>query len=47
MSDIGVGLVNPFDWLNVLMLLRSNNYQRSIQSDFKPLRTTSNRGVFP
>jgi xylose isomerase len=44
--DIGVGLVNPFDWLNVLMLLRSNNYNGPFNLDFKPLRTTSNRGVF-
>ncbi len=44
--DIGVGLVNPFDWLNVLMLLRSNGYNGPFNLDFKPLRTTSNRGVF-
>ena len=44
--DIGVGLVNPFDWLNVLMLLRSNGYTGPFNLDFKALRTTSNRGVF-
>jgi xylose isomerase len=44
--DIAVGLVNPLDWLNVLMLLRSNGFQGPFNLDFKPLRTTSNHGVF-
>lgn len=44
--DIGMGLVNPFDWLNVLMLLRSHGYNGPFNLDFKPLRTTSNHGVF-
>ena len=33
--DIGVGLVNPLDWLNVLVLLRSHGYQRPVQSGFQ------------
>jgi xylose isomerase len=44
--DIGVGLVNPLDWLNVLVLLRSYNYNGPFNLDFKPPRTTSNWGVF-
>jgi xylose isomerase len=44
--DIGVGLVNPLDWLNVLVLLRSYNYNGPFNLDYKPPRTTSNRGVF-
>ena len=44
--DIAVGLVNPLDWLNVLVLLRSYNYQGPFNLDYKPPRTTSNRGVF-
>src|SRR5215467_5449741 len=44
--DIVVGLVNPLDWLNVLMLLRSNGFNGPFNLDFKPLRTTSNHGVF-
>jgi xylose isomerase len=44
--DIGMGLVNPLDWLNVLMLLRSHGYDGPFNLDFKPLRTTSNHGVF-
>src|SRR5690349_16117311 len=44
--DIAVGLVNPLDWLNVLMLLRSNGFNGPFNLDFKPLRTTSNYGVF-
>jgi xylose isomerase len=44
--DIGMGLVNPFDWVNVLMLLRSHGYNGPFNLDFKPLRTTSNYGVF-
>ena len=44
--DIGVGLINPFDWLSVLMLLRSNGFNGPFNLDFKPLRTTSNHGVF-
>jgi xylose isomerase len=44
--DIGVGLVNPLDWLNVLVLLRSHGYEGPFNLDFKPPRTTSNYGVF-
>ncbi len=44
--DLGVGLVNPLDWLNVLILLRSHNYEGPFNLDFKPPRTTSNHGVF-
>lgn len=44
--DIGVGLVNPLDWLNVLVLLRSHGYQGPFNLDFKPPRTTSQFGVF-
>ncbi len=44
--DIGVGLVNPLDWLNVLVLLRSYNYTGPFNLDYKPPRTTSNHGVF-
>jgi xylose isomerase len=44
--DIGVGLVNPLDWLNVLVLLRSHGYKGPFNLDYKPPRTTSNHGVF-
>lgn len=44
--DIAVGLVNPLDWLNVLVLLRSNGYNGPFNLDYKPPRTTSNYGVF-
>jgi xylose isomerase len=44
--DIGVALVNPLDWLNVLVLLRSHDYKGPFNLDFKPPRTTSNHGVF-
>lgn len=44
--DIAVGLVNPFDWLNVLVLLRSHGYHGPFNLDYKPPRTTSNHGVF-
>ena len=44
--DIGIALVNPLDWLNVLMLLRSHGFEGPFNLDFKPLRTTSNHGVF-
>jgi xylose isomerase len=44
--DIAVGLVNPLDWLNVLVLLRSHGYQGPFNLDYKPPRTTSNWGVF-
>ncbi|HUG81035.1 MAG TPA: TIM barrel protein [Bryobacterales bacterium] len=44
--DLGVGLVNPLDWLNVLVLLRSHGYEGPFNLDFKPPRTTSNHGVF-
>jgi len=44
--DIAVGLVNPLDWLNVLVLLRSHGYNGPFNLDYKPPRTTSNYGVF-
>jgi xylose isomerase len=44
--DIGVGLVNPFDWLQTLMLLRSHGFEGPFNLDFKPHRTTSNWGVW-
>jgi xylose isomerase len=44
--DIAVGLVNPLDWLNVLVLLRSHGYAGPFNLDYKPPRTTSNEGVF-
>lgn len=44
--DIAVGLVNPLDWLNVLVLLRSYNFNGPFNLDFKPPRTTSAAGVF-
>ncbi len=44
--DIAVGLVNPLDWLNVLILLRSHGFEGPFNLDYKPPRTTSNWGVF-
>jgi xylose isomerase len=44
--DIAVALVNPLDWLNVLVLLRSHGYTGPFNLDYKPPRTTSNHGVF-
>ncbi len=44
--DLGVGLVNPLDWLNVLVMLRSHGYEGPFNLDFKPPRTTSNFGVW-
>jgi xylose isomerase len=44
--DIAVGLVNPLDWLNVLILLRSHGYNGPFNLDYKPPRTTSTHGVF-
>ncbi len=44
--DIAVALVNPLDWLNVLVLLRTYNYSGPFNLDYKPPRTTSNYGVF-
>jgi xylose isomerase len=44
--DIGMGLVNPLDWMCVLMLLRSHGFNGPFNLDFKALRTTSNHGVF-
>ncbi len=44
--EIAVGLVNPLDWLNVLVLLRSHGYAGPFNLDYKPPRTTSNFGVF-
>ncbi|MBN9614708.1 MAG: TIM barrel protein, partial [Acidobacteriales bacterium] len=44
--DIAIGLVNPLDWLNVLVLLRTHHYNGPFNLDYKPPRTTSNHGVF-
>jgi xylose isomerase len=44
--DIAVGLINPLDWLNVLVLLRSHGYNGPFNLDYKPPRTTSSAGVF-
>jgi len=44
--DIAIGLVNPLDWLNVLVLLRSYDYKGPFNLDYKPPRTTSNHGVW-
>jgi len=44
--DIAIGLVNPLDWLNVLVLLRSHGYNGPFNLDYKPPRTTSNAGVW-
>ncbi len=44
--DIAVGLVNPLDWLNVLVLLRTYGYNGPFNLDYKPPRTTSQFGVF-
>ncbi|HEY1948405.1 MAG TPA: TIM barrel protein [Bryobacteraceae bacterium] len=44
--DIAIGLVNPLDWLNVLVLLRSHDYKGPFNLDFKPPRTTSEHGVW-
>lgn len=44
--DIPVGLINPLDWLNVLILLRTHGYGGPFNLDYKPPRTTSNYGVF-
>jgi xylose isomerase len=44
--DIAVGLVNPLDWLNILVLLRAHGYNGPFNLDYKPPRTTSNHGVF-
>ncbi len=44
--DIAVGLVNPLDWVNVLVLLRSHGYNGPFNLDYKPPRTTSTHGVF-
>ncbi len=44
--DIAIGLVNPLDWLNVLVLLRSHAYSGPFNLDYKPPRTTSNWGVW-
>lgn len=44
--DIAVGLVNPLDWLNVLILVRTHGYNGPFNLDYKPPRTTSNYGVF-
>jgi xylose isomerase len=44
--DIGIGLVNPLDGLNVLILFRSHGYNGPFNLDFKPPRTVSNHGIF-
>ena len=44
--DIGVGMVNPLDWMQTLMLLRAHGFNGPFNLDFKPHRTTSNWGVF-
>ncbi len=44
--DLPVAIVNPLDWLNVLMLLRAHGYAGPFNYDYKPPRTTSNWGVF-
>jgi xylose isomerase len=44
--DIAIGMINPLDWLNVFVLLRSQGYEGPFNLDFKALRTTSNWGVF-
>lgn len=44
--DIALGLVNPLNWLNVLVLLRRHKYHGPFNLDYKPARTTSNYGVF-
>ncbi len=44
--DIAVGLVNPLDWLNILVLFRSHDYNGPFNLDYKPPRTTSQHGVF-
>jgi len=44
--DIAIALVNPLDWLNVLILLRSHGFAGPFNLDYKPPRTTSNWGVF-
>lgn len=44
--DIAIGLINPLDWLNVLVLLRAHGYNGPFNLDYKPARTTSNYGVF-
>jgi xylose isomerase len=44
--DIAVALVNPLDWLNVLVLLRSHGFNGPFNLDYKPPRTTSTHGVF-
>jgi xylose isomerase len=44
--DIAIGLVNPLDWLNVLVLLRSHGYEGPFNLDYKPPRTTSSHAVF-
>ena len=44
--DISIGMINPLDWLNVLVLLRVHGYDGPFNLDYKPPRTTSNYGVF-
>jgi len=44
--DIAVGMINPLDWLNVLVLLRAHGFKGPFNLDYKPARTTSNYGVF-
>ncbi|HEX4166559.1 MAG TPA: TIM barrel protein [Bryobacteraceae bacterium] len=44
--DIAIGLVNPLDWLNILVLFRAHNYNGPFNLDYKPPRTTSSHAVF-
>lgn len=44
--DIAIGLVNPLDWLNILVLFRAHNYNGPFNMDYKPPRTTSQHAVF-
>lgn len=44
--DIAIGLVNPLDWLNVLVLLRSHDYNGPFNLDYKPPRTDSEHAVW-
>ncbi len=44
--DLAIGLVNPLDWLNILVLFRTHNYNGPFNLDYKPPRTTSQHAVF-
>ena len=43
--DIAVGRLNPLDWLNVLVLVRSNGYNVPFNLEYKPPRTTIDTSV--